>query len=313
MKFTVACSILFLLFTACIQRKESPSLERIYSLYDQEKYEEALQQINILIAAHNDSALFYNLRGSIQKMMGNMDEALINFDKAVALQPTDHFYYSTRANYFYDLQKPDECIRDLNRAIVYAPEDSAKYNNIVRRGTAKAMKRDFQGAYEDFMVGMAFDSTNIAVLTATGTVLNDLNRREEAISYLEKAVRQAPREIAAIGNLGFTHMEAGNYEKAISLFNRVLEIAPEDPFAFNNRGFAHYKLHDLESAMKDIQRSIELKADNSYAFRNRALVYIAKKDMDSACRDLQHAIDLGFSLMYGDEVEQLKGQYCEEK
>lgn len=271
MRKTIISFLLVLLFAGCRQKQDAGSIDKVYALYDEAKYDEALQQINHLIASHKDSALFYDLRGSINKKTGDMEAALADYDKAISLQPNDAFYFGNRADLFYSLKKPEESIRDYNRALKYEVDDTTRYFIINNRGNAKAMKRDFQGAYEDFIEVLAFDSTEVSALTNLGAVLDNLNRGNEAFVYLERAIRLYPKETTAIGNLGFRYMGIGDYERAITLFNQVLEISPEDPFAYNNRGFARYKQNDLEHAMQDIQRSIELKPDNSYAFKNRAL------------------------------------------
>ena len=81
--------------------------------------------------------------------------------------------------------------------------------------------------------------------------------------------------------------------------------------SYNNRGYAKYKLKDYKSALKDITRSIDLYPANSYAFRNRALVYLSLDKKEKACENLQKAIDLGYSGMYGNDVEELLKKNCE--
>ncbi|NML39719.1 tetratricopeptide repeat protein [Chitinophaga sp. G-6-1-13] len=75
-------------------------------------------------------------------------------------------------------------------------------------------------------------------------------------------------------------------------------------------GHAKYQLKDLKNALKDIQRSVALDPKNSYAYRNRALVYLAMKQPDKACEDLHRAINLGYTTMYGDDVQQLLEKHC---
>ena len=62
--------------------------------------------------------------------------------------------------------------------------------------------------------------------------------------------------------------------------------------------------------MDDINRSLKLYPQNSYALRNRALVYLAMNNKIKACEDLHESLKQGFTLMYGDEVENLAKENC---
>ena len=105
-------------------------------------------------------------------------------------------------------------------------------------------------------------------------------------------------------------MERGKYQEALTLNNKVLELDDKLPLAYNNRGFVKYKLNDLEGAMADIKKSLELYPSNSYAYKNRGLVLLAMGEHQKACEDFRRAIMLGYTMMYGDEVEKLKDLYC---
>lgn len=100
---------------------------------------------------------------------------------------------------------------------------------------------------------------------------------------------------------------------ALEYNNKVIELDKDQPLAFNNRGYVKYKLNDLKGAMQDVNHSLELYPSNSFAYKNRALIFIALKQMNFACEDLQKAISLGFTSMYGDEVQKLLEKYCTRK
>lgn len=285
-------------------------LDQAEEMYAEGKYDDALGLVNQLVANNMISAKGFNLRGNIYLGKGYADSALLNFNAALLLTPEDPMIYFDRAFAFSAMEMHDESIADFNTAIKYSTSDSTKYAIIACRGTVRNKKRDFQGAYEDYKKALDFDSANLMVMVALGSVLDHLDRCSEATIYLEKAVRLMPNETAAIGDLGFHYMNQGNYKGAIKLFNRVLELSPDNAIAYNNMGYAKYKMNDLKNAFKDIQRSITLDPKNSYAYRNRALVYLAMKQIDSACEDLHQAVDLGYTPMYGDDVQQLLEKHC---
>lgn len=301
----------FLAIAAKAQPKDS-QYDEAYELYQNNKYEEAMRIIDSLIDKDSSSANYYDLRGSLHFELGNKKHSFFDYSRAIYLKPNDPIYYHHRAILFYSWQMPDESIEDNNNALKYVQNnDSLKYGLITNRGNAKLMKRDFAGAYEDYTTALKFDSTNIAVLINLGAISDDLGRHDEVMKYLNRALKLDPTNIGVYGNLGFMHMNKGNYAEAMRLFNKVIELDAREPLTYNNRGFVKYKMNDMKGALTDINRSLELYPSNSFAYKNRALVYIQLKQFVQACKDLKRAKELGFTEMYGNEVEELLNKHCQ--
>ena len=105
----------------------------------------------------------------------------------------------------------------------------------------------------------------------------------------------------------------GKNKEALPYFDKAVQIDPTDPLCYSNRAYSKYKLGAHLAALADINLSIKLYPTNSYAFRNRALIYQALKEDKKACEDIDQALALGFTKMYGEEVEELKKKYCDNK
>jgi tetratricopeptide (TPR) repeat protein len=285
-------------------------LEWARDLRNREKFEDALYEVNNLIEHDSTVADYYDLRGDVLFNLKKYEEAFADFNKAIALNAKEPIFYHHRATYYYASQIPDKAIEDNNSALKYVNQDSLKYGIILNRGACYTMMRDFQKAYDDYHTVLQFDSTNQAALTNIGAVLDELGRSDESIRYLKKVIELYPDFVGGYGNLAFQYMQKGKYKEALELDNKVLQLDPDEPLGYNNRGFVKYKLGDLKGAMEDINHSLKIYPGNSYAYKNRALVFIAMKQPSKACVDLHTAIDLGFTQMYGDEVQKLLEKYC---
>lgn len=299
----------FVPFLSFAQTRDT-AYDRASALHDSNHNEEALQKINLLIEKDNTKGSYYDLRGLIKADLGKMGEAAQDFSTAISRNPKEAMYYHHRAEAFYAMQNPDQAIEDNNAAIEYAATDSMKYAFILNRGSAKGMKRDFQGAYDDYMEVLKYDSTSQGALTNLGATMDDLGRSEEAVMYLQKVVRLYPDFVGGYANLAFRYAEKGEFKKALELNNKVVAMDPKEPLGYNNRGYVKYKMNDYKGALADINYSLSLYPANSYAYRNRALVYIAQKQMSKACDDLNAAVRYGFTEMYGEEVKELQAKYC---
>lgn len=307
--FTLIFLHTYLLLSA--QTKDSTHIIRAYAYYHEEKYDSALYEVKKVLAHDSTNPDYFDFSGQLHFMLGNPKMAIWDCSKAIRMVPQNHIYYGHRAFYFYSLKMADNAIRDNDSALKYSGQDDTLICQfLLERGNAKKMKRDFKGAYEDYMAIYKKDSSNYAALISLGATLDDLGRNKEAVQYLKKSILLRPDLKEGYGNLGFRYMDEGNYEEAMKLFNKVLELEPEDPLGFNNRGFAKYKLKDYEGALRDINTSIKLYPTNSFAYKNRALVYLSLKEYKRACDDLTQAKQLDFRLQYGEEVDDLIEKNC---
>jgi Flp pilus assembly protein TadD len=270
-----------------------------------------LEEADSLLKTDPKNPDYYDLRGEIYFQLNRMDEAHRDYSKSIALNSTEPTYYQHRAILLWSLKMPDEAIADCNQALLYAgKDDTLKHHTLGVRGNAKAMKRDYQGAYEDYMTIFKLDSTDVGALTGLGAVLDDLGKEDDAIAYLERALKLSPNDVGVNGNLGYRHMMKGNYQKALGYYNKALELDPESGLSYNNRGFIYNKLNHYDQALTDVNKSLVLFPENAFAYKNRALIYIDLKQEDKACADIQKALQYGFTEMYGDEVELLKKKHC---
>jgi tetratricopeptide (TPR) repeat protein len=304
-------TLITLFFFISIASAQSDSISKMESL-SEEEFSKKLSQLDNDIKLDSTNFELYMDRGYQYFQNKLIDEALDDFNKALELNPRSHIGYHYRAVLFYTIGYADYAIKDNTQAILLSDNDTLTNIYLNNRGNAKMMKQDFQGAYDDYLTVLKFDSTDLAALTSIGTTLNGLNRDEEAIEYLETVIRLYPKSYGGYVNLAYKYMLLEDYQKALDLNNKALEIDSLQPNAYNNRGFVHYKLKNNEAALNDINKSLNIYPNNSYAYKNRSLVYIEQDKLNLACLDMEKAIEFGFSEMYGTEVKELQNKYCSE-
>lgn len=279
-------------------------------LFKEKKYAAALQLTEKALALDSTQLDYYDLKAQCHTELKQWQQVYDAYTKGLMINPKASYFYNYRGNFLISSGNFDEAIADFDNGIPYAENDSIQFVLILNRGSAKTLKRDFEGAYKDFMSCYSFDSTNVGVLTNLGSVCDETGRKAETLKYLEKALALEPTSIPAIGNIGFKYQEMGDYKTAIKYFNRALALAPNDGQCYGNRGYNKLKLGDIKGAKQDLEKAIQLYPANSYAYRIRALIYIEEKQYAKACADLQTALDKGFTVSYGNEVQELKEKYC---
>lgn len=282
-------------------------------LYDKEDYQNALTQINKALATDSLNLDYLLTKANSLLRLKDYKTSFNVFSKAIYFHPTSVIALNQRGLLLQTIQEFEYAIQDYNTALALPDIDSFKISLYINRGASKIGMRDFLGAYDDFILANKIDSLDIGVLNNLATVCDEVGRGNETLKYLFKILAIDSSFIGTYVNIGFKYQEDGDYKKAIEYFTKAIKLDPKEPLAYSNRSFNYLKTGDLNAALADVNKSIELYPANSFAFKNRALIYIAMKKIDKACSDLDEAINLGFTKMYGAEVEDLKYKHCKSK
>jgi tetratricopeptide (TPR) repeat protein len=72
-----------------------------------------------------------------------------------------------------------------------------------------------------------------------------VGRLDEARIYLEELLRQAPKNIDLLYNLGLCYLDLGQLEKGIELLHRCLQLSPSHPHAYVALGLAYQREGDF--------------------------------------------------------------------
>ncbi|HVO84091.1 MAG TPA: tetratricopeptide repeat protein [Syntrophobacteria bacterium] len=221
----------------------------------------------------------YNNRGEALAAAGQIDRALADYDRAIALTdgtpalPKSGVFariassaYNNRGGIFYGMGLMDKAIKDFDRAIAL---DSSSYQSFTNRGAA---------------------------FLAAGQLDNALGDYDTAIAL-------NPNVYEARFGRGETFARKGMLDEAIADFDKAIELNPSRCEAFNSRGVAFDKKGEPERALEDFNRAILADKGCAIAYANRGNYYLKKGKMETAIAELQKACDLG----NGHVCEFLKG------
>lgn len=292
-------------------------------------FKAAISLYSEAIKAEPKNAKYYNSRAFAYSMDKDYDKAYDDYSTSIKLAPDSAIFLYDRALFFFTVNALTEAKLDHDVALQKANGDKTLETRLLAlNADIRRNKGDLEGAVNDYkrvLESNPEEGLKFACITNLGAVLGKLNRNDEAISYLEQAVKLYPKVPSVYNNLGFRYLAKNDYAKALQIYDKAVMLSNEanpDPkkmkiqdavsagLLYNNRGYAKLKLGDLKGAMEDVNQSIVLSPDNSYAYRNRALVFNEQNDTVSACQDVKKALELGFTKSFGDEMENLKKLIC---
>ena len=279
--------------------------------YEKKDFKSAISSYTKALELNPQNEDFFYKRGRCYFELNKTQQAFEDFTLGIKINAFSSKIYLYRGLIFLNAKMYDEANTDLTMAINYAKVDSIRSHALTARGALRQGKHDMQGAYEDYTKALIHDSLNLMTLNNLATVLDDLNKKEEAINTLNKIIKMDSTFFGAYLNMAFQLTQAGKYKEAGPYFDKAISIAPKEPYNYNNRGYNKFKQGDIEGALKDINYSLKLDPTNSWAYKNRAEIYISQNKPDKACKELEKANELGFSLKYGDAVNELIKKHCQ--
>jgi tetratricopeptide (TPR) repeat protein len=139
------------------------------------------------------------------------------------------------------------------------------------------------------------NSTTIMIRLAS--LLQTLDRPQEAVAIYKRILEQQPDNIVAINNLAWILCEKqNNYSESLKLAKSGLEISPDYTDLIDTHGMALYRLGRLDLAAKDFEKCVSLYPAwqrgivASYFHLGRCLAKLGEKN--KAIQHLNKAIEL---------------------
>ncbi len=144
-----------------------------------------------------------------------------------------------------------------------------------------------------------------------GECLAEVGDTAAARMAYDTSLALAPRDPVTWNSRGFHRFAAfGEYSRAVQDYDMAVKLNPNYSYAFNNRGWSLYKLGDVEKALKNIDLALRKKPTNAFAYRNLGIIRVEQGDVKEGCNTLRKALELGYTELYGPDVEELVERSC---
>jgi type IV pilus assembly protein PilF len=198
----------------------------------------------------------YNTMAYSYLKSGKINEAYIEFQKAIALNPKNKEALQYLGYISRKFGKYDEAISYLKRAI-------------------------------------AVDRNNSEALNDLGVVYAEMRNWDEAVKCFKEALRNPlyASPALAYANLGYAYYMIGDYDNAQKALKESLLRNPVSPRAMYTLGLVYLKTHDNEAAIEEFKRAIGIQSDYTDAHWELAKVYIQTGNKAKALKHLKMIIE----------------------
>jgi tetratricopeptide (TPR) repeat protein len=183
------------------------------------------------IARNPGCWMAYNNLGLALAADGQVDEAIVEYRKALEIEPGFGGARSNLGVALMDKGSTEAAIAEFRRALEIAPGDAEIHNNM-------------------------------------GMALRRGGRLEEALAQYTQALDIRPDDFGANFNLGNALLQAGRVDEAITRYGRALEVSPDNVDAHINLGNAFRRTGRIDSALDEYRRALEIEPGNATARAN---------------------------------------------
>jgi predicted O-linked N-acetylglucosamine transferase (SPINDLY family) len=191
-------------------------------LFSNCEYEASLEYLSKVTRDFPKEKILFNIRGACYAALGAFDDAILSYEKALAIDPNYYKVYFNLGSLYEEIGKLDDAIKNYNCAL-------------------------------------SINSLYFEALNNLGNIFAKSKKFDQAIQSLKKAINIKPDYLEAHLSLGNIYQKNGELAKAIDCFKSVLEINPDFSEMHNNLGVLFQEVSKLSDAKFHFEKALELK------------------------------------------------------
>ena len=241
-----------------------------------------------------DRALAHLRRGIALSHRGRTLEAIDDFTRAVADNPSLQPAWAARGSARMRLGAASEAVADYDEAIRLDSQDARTFHN---RAVALRALGQTERAIEDYGKAIRLDAFNAESFLGRGVAWQAVEEHRRAVGDFNAALRIAPQLASAYSNRGVSYRAMGLDERAVDDFEAALRIDPGYVRALVNRGAMRRARGDMAAALADFDRAVTLNPAFADAFFNRGLLHFSERRYRQAVVDFARAAAVGAGRM----------------
>ncbi len=241
------------------------------------------------LAGAGAHAISHYLVGDSLITRGFLDEAMVQFQKALAIWPGYSGAYCGLGNVFLQKGQIEEAIVQYQKALESNPALVEGLNNlgycylktgriddaIVQYQKVLEIKPDFPQARNNF-----------------AACLLQVGRTDDAIVQYQKAVELKPDSETYQCGLGNAFLQKGQIAEAMAQYQKALKINPNFPQAHNFLAYCLFRTGRIDDAIAEYRKAIELDPQSATFRSDLGNVLLQKGDVDGAITLYQKALAL---------------------
>lgn len=208
-----------------------------------------------------DKASALAMRGWAYHSTKQYQQALGDYDQAIALAPQSHGLYNDRGVVWLAVPNYDRAMQDFDRAILIKPDYGLGYQN--RGETLRILKRPNE-ALVALNTAINLDPTLWRAFELRAFLFEDQSNWKAMYDDATKLIALAPNYRMGYEFRGHAYLEVGQYQAAITDFSKAISLDSSAIYGWRMRGRANYYLNQFDAAASDYEAALRIDPKDSF-------------------------------------------------
>jgi len=275
----------------------------------------------------SSSAFSHYIMAVMHDDQGQIDPAIDEYKKALKADPQNSVIHLNLAVCFLKKDNFPEALKELNLvikldpeavephailALIYStqnqPEPAAKEYEFALKNASKLQpknieiykslgviylrQRNFEAAGNIYRLILDLSPGDAEAYFYLANIQYELNKKDEAVKGLKKAIELRPDYPEALNYLGYMYVEENrDLGQAEVMIRKALELDPNNGAYLDSLGWFYFKKGKVAEALKELKKAVSL-LDDPVIYDHLGEAYLKSSDIENARLNWQKALKL---------------------
>ncbi|KAF9373416.1 TOM (translocase of outer membrane) complex component [Podila verticillata] len=255
------------------------------------QYQQAVDAYNKAIeldTTHMAKAL--NMRGTFTFLMGDSKKALVDFDKAIELDPNYVQTYIKRGSIFMEQADAPKTFQEFDTAISIEPTDPNIYYH---RGQVHFITGDYEAAGKDYIKSIELEPTFVFSHIQYGVSQYKLGNISDAMETFKKALTEFPESGEVNNYYGELLLDQQSFDQAYFHFDKAIKLKPSNPLPYINKALLLFQWkQDPAGAERLCLQSLDADPECDVAIATLGQLFLQQGKIEKAIEYFDKSIEM---------------------
>ncbi len=289
MNYSAIILFFLVLFNTSIRSIAQPNnllIKQADSLLEKAEFKKAYNLYNELIQKEPNNEKALRGRGFSQIKLGLLNEAKIDYQKAIEINPQCSNCFLNLAQIAASQNQLSKTEELVSKAIV---ADATNENAFLMRAELRETKKDYAGALRDFDKAIQLKPERAECYIQRAGLNQRAGYEALAKADFATAIEKEPENAAVYFSRANFFINQSNWSRALVDLNEAIKINPSNIDYHTYKGSVLYYLQEFELSIKSYTDAIVMDSSNYTAYLYRAMSWHKLENMDSCCFNYQLA------------------------
>ncbi len=208
--------------------------------------------------------------------LNKFDEALNFVNRAIELNNQHTHVFHMKAKIYYAMEKYNEAEKEIDTAVVI---DMRNFDNYMLYAKILAKKGDFKGAIEKIEAAEKIDPADQQLMLIKGIIYKNLDDYRSALAYFRKVTDNSLIKEAYL-EIGESYLQLNRVDDAMKYFKKAENSG--NKFAHKHLARIYYESGKLDQAVTYYRKALRADKNDTTAMRQLGYIYKEKQEWGKA-------------------------------